>query len=287
MEEQDFIPDEPDFIPDDEDFIPDVETPSNRTPSPMEQMIMDEFNPRPRPSALSRIWEAMSTPLTDLPSRIGRSAANLMDDPNAVPEENYLSPDNPLSGLETFGRGVNKNIRQFLAGSTEGAGNLISSMTSPIDLGAAALSGGSSLAARAGLPTAAKGLRGLSGAMSAPVALHGASSIYEGATEGDLAQMGQGALELAGGAAGMTQLLPNTPDIPRTADDLPPVTPITNKPTTIYVKPSDTAIADIKKATEMGYEHAGLDDRGRVKMIFSRCSISWSIFRRIINRSSW
>lgn len=268
-QEPDFIPDD-DFVEDEPDFIPDD--------IPLQQDEGPSF------------WDRISSPLTDLPSRVGRNMANVMD-PNTV-EENYLSPDNPLSGIETFGRGVNKNIRQFLAGSTEGTGNLLSSMTSPIDLGAAVLSGGSSMAGRAGYKGLSSGLRALSGAMSAPVAAHGASSLYEGATEGDLSQMGQGLVELAGGTAGMSQLVPNTiPDLatpeikPPTMrdriaeiealpDELPSqsITPINQnapQPKTIYVKPSDTAIQDIKRASEMGYEHAGLDDKGRVKMIFT------------------
>lgn len=279
---------------------------SNRTaPSELEQMIMNEYNPQPQQSGLSRIWSALSTPLTDAPSRVAGSLANWIDKPR-LPSDNF---DGFLGSIEDAGNALNDRVRGFGAGAVQGIGDMLSQMTSPVDLATTLATMGSGMAAKQGLSGTARGLNAVARAAGAGAAIHGGSNIYEGATEGDLGKMGMGAVELAGGAAGVMQPTPhvtakanilsasevpprpgadifeatlgpdaapdrNSPIFAKNqptgvAPDIvtPPTTP--NMPKTIYVKPSNTAIADIKKATEAGYEHAGLDERGRVKMVYT------------------
>lgn len=146
-------------------------------------------------SMWQRVWDRISSPLTTAPSQI----ANALSEKITTPRLN----EGRLSAM----------IRGGVGGSVEGVGNILSSMTSPIDLTAALLTGGSSLAARAGMRGAAKGLNTIARAASLPVMAHGAQTIYEAE---DLGDVGQGALELAGGTLGARgQSIP----------DLPPVEP--------------------------------------------------------------
>lgn len=256
--------------------------------------------------ALSRIWDAISTPLTEAPSRLADNISNYITTPEL--------DDSALMA----------KMKGFTGGAIEGVGDLVSSLTSPVDLVAAGLSGGSSIAARQGMKTPARLMNIGSRLASAPVAAHGAATI---AGAEDLGDVGTGLVELAGGAAGMAQppiprgsasakiLEPIGESVPQNADffesvlpsgdtpidrnsdffsknkvdpnnpqglSTPPagmrydefgvlqqITPPPSKPKTIFIKPTPNAVADMKKATEAGYTHAGLDEKGRVKMVFT------------------
>jgi hypothetical protein len=138
------------------------------------------------PSGLESLYESATQPLTDAPSRVGKRASELVLDPTADPNEQwFLQP------------------RAFLAGATEGAGDLASSMTSPVNLAAMVLSGGSAGAAKAGLPTIARGLSTTARATSLPAMFHGGSKLVDPASS--LAERGSGLAELAGGTLGATQ----------------------------------------------------------------------------------
>ena len=70
----------------------------------------------------TKAWEWANTPLTDLPSRAGKAAADKVDQPTA--EEPWRIP---FSGGATW-KGLG-------AGMLEGAGDVASSFTSPLSLG--------------------------------------------------------------------------------------------------------------------------------------------------------
>src|SRR5690606_23154408 len=134
-------------------------------------------------SFLGSVWDTISSPLIDAPSRWARDFSNWITTPK-------LDESRPWA-----------MTKGFIGGATEGVGDVISSLTSPIDLTAAVLSGGSTLAAKVGLTGIAQALRSVLRLASAPVAVHGASQIV--APNTSWAEKGFGLAELAGGAAGM------------------------------------------------------------------------------------
>jgi hypothetical protein len=130
------------------------------------------------------IYDRLSEPLTTAPSRGARMISPYIQDPNADPtQQMFLVP------------------RAFLAGATEGAGDVLSNMTSPINLSAMALTGGSSAAARAGLPAISQGLRTGSRVLAAPVAAHGVQTMVD--PRSSMSDRAFGLAEAAGGTAGM------------------------------------------------------------------------------------
>lgn len=138
--------------------------------------------PKVESGFLSKVWNTLSSPLTNIPSDVANYLADKIDIPSLE--------RSPLAA----------RAQGFIAGAGQGIGNIATSLTSPIDLGALLLSGGSSLAARGGLNTIAKGMALGSKALSAPVAAHGASEIAQGNP--------MGIAEIAGGVAGMRQAVP-------------------------------------------------------------------------------
>jgi hypothetical protein len=87
------------------------------------------------------------------------------------------------------------------AGMLEGAGNVVNSLATPLNLATmGAMKGSSSLADT--MPTAARGLGLIGRGLSAPVALHGAGSVIDPSSSAS--QRGFGLAELAGGIAGMS-----------------------------------------------------------------------------------
>jgi hypothetical protein len=139
--------------------------------------------PKQQPSMLGGIWDAISQPLTTLPSEFADTIANYIDRPSLE-----RSP-------------LRAQIEGFGAGAIEGLGDVISGFTSPIDLATTALSGGSSMAMKAGLPQVAK-LASMGGkAAGGLTALHGAGNVLS--PESSLAERGFGLAEMAGGVAGM------------------------------------------------------------------------------------
>src|SRR5262245_16033136 len=116
------------------DDVPDSPAPSTVVAAPT-------VEPETEESMLSKGWHMLSDPLTTAPSRFARSISADIDQPV---NEDY----NYFTGLKARAKG-------FFAGATEGAGDLLSSLTSPINLATAALSGGSSLAGKTGLTSIA------------------------------------------------------------------------------------------------------------------------------------
>lgn len=136
------------------------------------------------PTMLSNAWSAVNKPLVDVTPMTDRGA-DYIDTPSL--------DDTPASA----------GWKGFAAGALQGLGDVISGLTSPLELGLAAASGGSSLAARRGLSGVAKALAATEGVLGAGEAIHGAGEVYGGAREGNLARVGMGIAEAAGGGAGM------------------------------------------------------------------------------------
>lgn len=134
---------------------------------------------------------AFNKPITDIASRAARGISGALesDVDTGIP---FINKANAM------GKG-------FLQGSIEATGDLITSFLTPGELGLAAASGGSSLAARRGLSGVAKGLAAAEGILGAGESAHGAGEIYQGAREGNLARVGTGIAEMAGGGAGAKQ----------------------------------------------------------------------------------
>lgn len=149
--------------------------------------FVDEDIPRPKPvqstprnfavdDSLQSVkteptfWQRIDEPLTDLPSRAARPVANMMDQPilNASPEGN----DGLLDKLKVF----NSQLRGFGAGAVQAVGDFATRMTSPLELGMAAATGGASIARRGGL-------RGLSMGLEAANLLGSATDAGLGAKE--------------------------------------------------------------------------------------------------------
>lgn len=147
-----------------------------------------------------KAWDWANEPLTDLPSRVGKYLADKQDQPripDTVPRRSRtgaMYTGNPESEAATRG---------FTAGATEGLGNVASSLTSPLSAGLAALSGGASVAAKTGAIGTASALRAAETGVNAGLAAHGTYKAGKGAYEGNLGDVGAGALEIAGGVAGM------------------------------------------------------------------------------------
>lgn len=140
-------------------------------------------NAPPQPGLMESMWDAISQPLTTLPSEFASGIANMIDQPSLE-----RSP-------------LRAQIEGFGAGAIEGLGDVISGLTSPIDLATTALTGGSSMAMKAGLPAIAKGLSMGGKAAGGLVAAHGAGNVLS--PESTMAERGFGLAEMAGGAAGI------------------------------------------------------------------------------------
>jgi hypothetical protein len=139
--------------------------------------------PTQQPSMLGGIWDAISQPLTTLPSEFASGLADYIDRPSLE-----RSP-------------LRAQIEGFGAGALQGLGDVISGFTSPIDLATTALTGGGSMAMKAGLPQVAK-LASMGGkAAGALTAAHGAGNVFS--PDSTMAERGFGLAELAGGVGGM------------------------------------------------------------------------------------
>jgi len=155
---------------------------------------LDEYgNPAtPEQSFGSQVWQALNEPLTDLPSRASKLISN------NLPSAMQMRGDN--SWHDTYAKFDNQ-VRGFLQGATEGAGDLATAMTSPINLGVGIASGGSNLALKAGLPEIAEGLSLGSKVASLPMIGHGLERMSD--PNATLGERGQGLVEFAGGGLGL------------------------------------------------------------------------------------
>lgn len=145
-----------------------------------------DFQPietQPNKSMLSRGWDLISQPLWTAPAEAAAAKADYLTNP-VLNESPYWAMTKGLA-----------------AGSLEGLGNVVSGFSSPINLATVGLTGGSSIAARAGLPAIAKALSIGGKAAAAPMIAHGAGEVLS--PESTLGERGFGLAEMAGGGAAM------------------------------------------------------------------------------------
>lgn len=137
------------------------------------------------PSLLGKVWEKANAPLTDAPSRIARKAGEAID-------------QRSLDESPTMAK-----VKGFAHGALEGVGDVVSSLTSPLNIALTATGAGGAKAGAKGLLGISKAARGVEAALSAPLVAEGAHGVYEGVKEGDLGKVGAGIVEAAGGGAGV------------------------------------------------------------------------------------
>lgn len=149
------------------------------------------------------LWERISVPLTDAPSRWATSIADSIDMPS-------LERSPLVARMQGFG-----------AGALQGLGDLVSGLTSPINLATTLLTAGSGTAIKAGMPGLAKiASLGAKGA-GALTAAHGAGNVLS--PESTLAERGQGLTEIAGGILGMRGVQPKSSSKIGLIDDNTPI----------------------------------------------------------------
>lgn len=176
------------------------------------------------PSMISKSWEAINKPLVNL-RPVADKAANWMDTP------------------ELDDSGITTAIKGFGAGAMQGLVDVISSFTSPLELGLAAATGGSSFAAKRGLGTVAKGLAAGGTALSAVEGLHGGGEVIGGLAEGNLPRAGIGVAEIAGAIAGgkenvgnLKRLIPEPPAVRSTSSSVDSTIPRAVEPEPVAPK---------------------------------------------------
>ena len=133
---------------------------------------------------LSSAWHAISDPLTDLPSRIAKVGADWMDAPS-------------LETSPTMAR-----IKGFGAGALQGLGDVVSGMTSPINIATAGAGALEKSALLEGIPQLAR-LANIGGRVAGGLtSAHGAAGVMD-----PNATMGERAFSLAELAGGGSQML--------------------------------------------------------------------------------
>jgi hypothetical protein len=199
----------------------------------------------------SQVWDAINKPLLPIFSELGHAGAERLD----APDENAWRI--PFTGGATW-QGLG-------AGMLQGAGDVVSSLTSPLNLATAAATGGSSLALRGGLTGTAKGLQTIGRGLSYPVMGHGALETAKGAANAfdpnigldeSFGQMGRGLTELAGGKIGTKHVAKTTGPI---VSRLPQKWFPENVPTSLADTPG--VIPDTIPVNEPG---PGLENTGRI-----------------------
>ena len=157
------------------------------------------------PQPVKSMWNLATKPLTDYITDASgnrifdpKAAANYYDDPSARREDDWKIP-----GFVPYVGGG--SLKSLGAGMLEGAGDVVSGLTSPLNLATlGAFKGASSLAKFA--PTVAKGLQTTGRALSAPIAAHGAATASN--PNASMSERMFGIAELAGGGAGMAVRMP-------------------------------------------------------------------------------
>lgn len=193
----------------------------------------DEFKDQPsKIGSMLDIFRKYDKPLLDITPYTSKIAEMQQNVPKPMSEA-LLSFDPFGTGqiaraIEHYTHPDNYDPSRALGLQTRGAGELATSLTSPSNLALIAASGGAGLAAKAGMPLAAKGLTYGARAISAPIA---AAGIRDVATElenedpwtlGKFGRVGMGAFNTLLGGAGMFQGIPKE----RLPEPAPKVTPV-------------------------------------------------------------
>ncbi len=234
------------------ELMPADETPSSIPPSTSNSPTTKT------PGMLSRAWHAISDPLTDIPSRVGQAASEYLTDPR-----NQIMSPTGQGGIHDIAANALATGRGVVGGMLEGAGNLASGLTSPINLTAAALTGGASLAGRAGYTGAANVANIAARAAMAPVVAHGAVETFS--PDSTLAERGMGLTEIAGGLMGMRGHAPAESEV-LPAQKLQGPKPEVPVGQTILVSKDKFTPEMLKRAKSEGYELVGNNDRGDFRL---------------------
>jgi hypothetical protein len=225
------MPQNPDnrFVPDDDErFTPDSEPQSSMPPA--------------EPGFLSKVYHAVSDPLTTAPSRL---ASHIVDLDKADNPDVGMKGDNSWS--DTF-----KKLKAQMAGGNQGSlqavGNLVSGLSSPANIAMTAATMGGNLAANAGYTGVANALSLATKAAAAPGMIHGSDAMLS--PDSTWQERLQGGVELAGNAAGALH--------EPTARYTPPseVKPNTVTPEPTHNVPADHGIDPIDKDF---FSHVGPD----------------------------
>ncbi len=151
-------------------------------------------------NTITKLWHAISDPLWTKPTELANTKANEMTDPNQHPSM--------WTG--------------FKAGALQGLGNLVSGLSSPLNLATTGMGGLEYGAGKAGLESLGTLANIGTRVASAPIALHGASNILS--PDSSISNRLMGGLELAGGTVGALHS-PSLSNIGESisAPELPPV----------------------------------------------------------------
>lgn len=163
----------------------DWDSPNDPTVEDIHRLYTEQHKPK------KSLWQKVNTPLLPQIAEGARKVSDAITDPRvnaSITNPTYFNPDTFMGKWENAGRSIHTGFRGLLGGAVEGAGNVATQMTSPVDL-AATLSGIGAVR-RAG-----KAANNIFKVMSAITAARGGQNIVEGAREGDIAKVGAGGLE--------------------------------------------------------------------------------------------
>jgi len=170
--------------------IVDTSLPEYAKPTP----IVAESEPEDDRGFFGKTWSALSEPLTDLPSRFARQVSESVTMPSPEADDSYLSQ-------------LAARAKGFAGGAIEGIGDLVSGLTSPINLVTTALTAGQGTAIKAGLPQIARAMNIGAKISAVPGAIHGAGEVID--PESSLQERGMGLAEMAGSGAAFFNPIPS------------------------------------------------------------------------------
>lgn len=179
--------------------VPEVEaSPIDTEETPVSNVT----KPTETTSLFKRAWHAVSDPLTDAPSRLGKSVGDYITTPHL--------DENPIITA----------LKGFAGGAAQGLGDVSSGMTSPLNIATALLGGTEYAAGKAGLSKLAQLANIGTKVASAPMVAHGGVQVVN--PESSIGERGFGLAEIAGGLAGLKG---HAPEISSTTPDLlkPPI----------------------------------------------------------------
>ena len=172
-------------------------------PDASDQDIAAELKRRATSQPQERgLFQKLTEPLTTLPSQIASKVAGAIDQRSLNDDTSYGTVPNwvPLVGGQDINRGFLKGLA---GGSIQGAGDVASQLTSPLDLAATAAGVGGFAAAKRGMTGVANAAKQIERASMTPFVAQGASEIAQGAAEGDMGRVGAGAMLTGAGGVGM------------------------------------------------------------------------------------
>lgn len=226
--------------------------------------LEDSSTPEKPKSFLSRAWSAASSPLTTAPSRFARQVSDYLTDPN----QQIMTPTGE-GGVHDFMARNLARVRGGIAGGLEGVGDLVSGMSSPINLATTIATLGEGTALKAGYGGIARGLNLTAKALAAPMIVEGGEKVFS--PESTLAERGMGLTEMAGGGAAMLHTPSSVKsNAPIKSTELPAVATETpkqkfNMGQVIVIKSDKATPQLVKKAREQGFEFEGLNDQGHFR----------------------